>query len=79
MAEGTSTELVVLQRDIEMTRQEIAAAVEDLEIAASRLTSREHWQGVGMNIYRHRPWIFLGASAALGYWLGTKVWPRKTE
>ena len=76
MVEGTSTELVVLQRDIEMTRQEIAAAVEDLEVAAKRLASKEHWKGVGHDVYRARPWVFLGISAALGFYLGTKVWPR---
>lgn len=79
MAEATSTELVVLQRDIEMTRQEIAAAVEDLEVAAKRLTSKDHWKGVAFDTYRARPWAFLALSAGLGFYLGTKIWPMVPE
>lgn len=79
MAEGTSTELVVLQRDIEMTRQEIAAAVEDLEVAAKRLASSDHWKAVAHQTYRDRPTLFLGLAAGLGFYLGTKIWPRLPE
>ena len=75
MAEGTSTELIVLQRDIEMTRHEIAAAVEDLEIAARRLASSRHWKGVARRTYQERPWVFLAAAAACGFLLGRRVWP----
>ena len=79
MVEGTSTELVVLQRDIEMTRQEVAAAVMDLEVAAKRLASSEHWKGVAFDTYRQRPYVFLALAAGLGFYLGTKVWPRVPE
>ena len=79
MVEGNSTELVVLQRDIEMTRQEIAAAVMDLEVAAKRLASSDHWKGVAKTTYQQRPWVFLALAAGLGFYVGARVWPMLPE
>ena len=71
MAEGTSsTELSHLQREIERSRRDVAEALVDLEAAARKLTTKEHWLSVAHRVYRDRPWVFIGAAAVLGYRLG---------
>ena len=48
-------------------------------VAATRLASSDHWKAVAHQTYRERPYLFLGLAAGLGFYLGTKIWPRLPE
>ena len=72
MAEATP-ELSVLQRQIEATRQELASAIGDLELAAKDFVTPGHWRRVGARAWRRSPLLTLGAAFALGYWLERKL------
>lgn len=73
MAEGTSTDLISISRDLEAARQEIAGAVVDLERAVRRVTSTAYWKRTARETYAARPWIFLGAAILAGYAIGGRI------
>ena len=67
--------LLSIQREIEASRREIAEAVADLEVAARRLTTADHWKTVGKNVFEQRPVLVLGVAFGLGCLAGAMMRP----
>lgn len=77
MAARPPSELIAIQRDLEASRAEIAAAMADLERAAKSVVTTDHWKRVAERSYERRPALWLAAAFGLGYWIGSKVFAPK--
>lgn len=70
MAGGPSQALTVHQREIESSRQQIASALADLEIATRELATPRHWIRAAGGVFRRHPLPVLAGAFALGWWIG---------
>jgi hypothetical protein len=70
VAGGPSQALTVHQRGIESSRQQIAAALADLEIATRELATPRHWIRAAGGVFRRHPIPVLAGAFALGWWIG---------
>jgi hypothetical protein len=71
--------LIAIQRDIQSTRDEIAAAMVDLENAAKSLVTADHWKRAAHRSFAQRPGVWLAAAFGLGFWLGSRKKPARLE
>lgn len=69
---GKGRSLRAIQRDIELSRNEVAAAFNDLEAAAKELVTVDHWKGVVRMAYVRRPMAFLAVAFGVGFIAGRR-------
>lgn len=70
--DGPGRSLRMIQRDIEMSRNEIAAAFGELEAAAKELVTVEHWKGVAKTAFARKPVAFLAVAFGIGFIAGRR-------
>lgn len=68
--ERTGNPVTAIHREIEKARGDFDDAIGDLEIAARRLATAEHWKTAANNAFRKRPFTILAVAALTGMWLG---------
>lgn len=71
--EETGRSLRAIQRDIEMSRNEVAAAFNELEAAAKELVTVDHWKNVVRVAYMRKPMAFLAVAFGVGFVAGRKI------
>lgn len=59
-----------IHREIERARGDLDEALGDLEVAARRLTTVEHWKNAAAGAVRKRPVTIVAAAFVAGLWLG---------
>lgn len=72
LARRGGTGLSVIQREIDRARDDLEAALGDLQLAAKELTTVRHWRLVAQRAFRKRPGLVLLAAGFVGYRLGRR-------
>ena len=70
--DGSGRSLRMIQRDIELSRSEVAAAFGDLDAAAKELVTVDHWKGVAKMAFARKPVAFLAVAFGIGFIAGRR-------
>lgn len=65
-----------IHREIDRARDDLEVALGDLEVAARRFATVDHWKAAAGRAFRRRPGTFLAAAALAGFWMGR---PRRSQ